>query len=137
MKQTLISQKLYGSRSLTVGLGVGVVATLHLPVAGETGLGHLRQDRVVLPRDTGDGLLQHGQVHVTFLVTILGLLVTILGLLVTVLGLLVTVLGLLLVGVAVGRLLVLRRVGVAKVGVVALRSKFNVSFSIFKSYAGA
>ena len=124
---------LHWNTFLAIGLGVSVVAALDLPVAGEAGLWHLRKDRVVLPRDTRDGLLQHGQVHVaTSLVTVLGLLVTVLGLpLVTVLGLsLVTVLGLTLVttvlglsaAVTVSWLLVLRGEGVAKVGVVALGS---------------
>ena len=127
--------------SLAIGLGVSVVAALHLPLAREGGLGNLGIDRVVLPRHARHGLLQHGKVHVTLvtilgltLVTILGLtLVTILGLpLVTVLGLpLVTVLGLPLVtilgltaatAVAICWLLVLRGEGVAKVGVVALGS---------------
>ena len=133
--------------SLAISLGVSVVSALHLPVAGKARLGHLRQDRVVFAWHTRDGLLQHGQVHVALsLVTVLGLLlVTVLVLvLVTVLGLvLVTILGLLLVtilglglglvtvlrltaAVTVGWLLVLRGEGVAKVGVVALRSNSMV-----------
>ncbi len=49
---------------LALRLRVSVVSPLHLPVAGEGRLRHLRVDRVVLPRGARDGLLEHCQVGV-------------------------------------------------------------------------
>jgi hypothetical protein len=48
--------------NLALGLGIGVVASVHLAVAAEAGLGHLGVDGIVLAGDAGNGLLQHGQV---------------------------------------------------------------------------
>jgi len=50
---------------LALGLGVGVVSSVNLSVAGESGLGGLGVDWVVFAGHAGNGLLEHGQVVVT------------------------------------------------------------------------
>ena len=46
---------------LALGLGVRVVTSVHLTLAGEAGLRHLGVDRVVLAWHARDGTLEHGQ----------------------------------------------------------------------------
>ncbi len=125
---------------LALGLRVRVVAPLHLALAGEAGLRHFRVDRVVLPRGARDGLLQHGQVGVAAAVLAVdGLTSSSSSAVLSIARLtssssssvlsvarltsssssVLSVSGL-SVAVGVGGLAVLRRVGVAEGGVVAL-----------------
>ena len=46
---------------LALGLGIGIVASVNLSLAAESGLGNLGQDGVVLAGSAGDGRGQHGQ----------------------------------------------------------------------------
>ena len=51
-----------GKLYLALGLGISIVSTVHLPVAGEARLRHLGEDGIVLAGDAGHRLLQHGEV---------------------------------------------------------------------------
>ena len=53
---------LYLFPNLALRLLVSVVSALHLPVAGEGGVGNLGKDRIVVARHTRDRLLQGGEV---------------------------------------------------------------------------
>jgi len=51
--------------NLALSLGIGVVSSVHLSVAGESGFGGFGVDGVVFTGDAGNSLLQHGKVVIS------------------------------------------------------------------------